>query len=259
LFLSNKKNVSIVARKIKAKAQYQQKMEKIFNQIQQILPAYDQAMNSVKLFMYKLYRQSNVDYTKTVENITNQLESVAEQAYPIYKEVGTISADDRTSYLILVLKSLSDMYNNLISYQVQQLNNQKKDDAYYKGLSDSSKKILGTNNPSDSSLVRYGYNGIITNIMKKYISSVVKVGKLKLGGDNPVAVQSMCNTDTRDVKATVKQILALEKEGCEIVRVAVPDMEAAKAIGKIKAKIRKRLFHIELPGAFWSKELPGRF
>lgn len=73
--------------------------------------------------------------------------------------------------------------------------------------------------------------------MKKYISSVVKVGNLKLGGDNPVAVQSMCNTDTRDVKATVKQILALEKEGCEIVRVAVLDMEAAKAIGKIKAKI----------------------
>jgi (E)-4-hydroxy-3-methylbut-2-enyl-diphosphate synthase len=73
--------------------------------------------------------------------------------------------------------------------------------------------------------------------MKKYLSSVVKVGNLKMGGGNPVLVQSMCNTDTRDVKATVKQILALEKEGCEIVRVAVLDMEAAKAIGKIKAKI----------------------
>ncbi len=73
--------------------------------------------------------------------------------------------------------------------------------------------------------------------MSKYISSVVKVGNLKLGGDNPVRVQSMCNTDTRDVKATVKQILALEKEGCEIVRVAVLDMKAAQAIGKIKAKI----------------------
>lgn len=72
---------------------------------------------------------------------------------------------------------------------------------------------------------------------KKYISSVVKVGNLRLGGNNPVRVQSMCNTDTRDVKATIKQILALEKEGCEIVRVAVPDIAAAKAIGKIKAKI----------------------
>ncbi|MFA6974068.1 MAG: flavodoxin-dependent (E)-4-hydroxy-3-methylbut-2-enyl-diphosphate synthase [Parcubacteria group bacterium] len=72
---------------------------------------------------------------------------------------------------------------------------------------------------------------------KKYLSSVVKVGKVKLGGGNPVIVQSMCNTDTRDVAATVKQILALEKEGCEMVRVAVPDMAAAKAIGKIKKRI----------------------
>ncbi|MFA7209471.1 MAG: flavodoxin-dependent (E)-4-hydroxy-3-methylbut-2-enyl-diphosphate synthase [Parcubacteria group bacterium] len=73
--------------------------------------------------------------------------------------------------------------------------------------------------------------------MKKYLSRVVKVGPYKLGGKNPVRVQSMCNTDTRDVDATVKQILALEKEGCEIVRVAVLDMEAAKAIGAIKKRI----------------------
>lgn len=73
--------------------------------------------------------------------------------------------------------------------------------------------------------------------MKKYLSKVVKVGPYKLGGKNPVRVQSMCNTDTRDVSATVRQILALEKAGCEIIRVAVPDMEAAKAIGKIKKKI----------------------
>jgi len=72
---------------------------------------------------------------------------------------------------------------------------------------------------------------------KKYVSTVVKVGSLKLGGTNPVRVQSMCNTDTRDIKATVKQILALEKEGCEIIRVAVPDMAAAKAIGRIKKQI----------------------
>lgn len=73
--------------------------------------------------------------------------------------------------------------------------------------------------------------------MKKYKSSVVKVGPYKLGGNNPVRVQSMCTTDTRNVRATVKQILSLEKAGCEIVRVAVPDMEAAKAIGKIKKQI----------------------
>ena len=66
---------------------------------------------------------------------------------------------------------------------------------------------------------------------------VVDIGGIKIGGDNPVAIQSMCNTDTRDVAATVKQILALEDAGCEIIRVAVPDMEAAEAVGKIKAQI----------------------
>jgi len=74
--------------------------------------------------------------------------------------------------------------------------------------------------------------------MQKYISSIVKVGPYKLGGKNPVRVQSMCNTDTRDVAATVKQILALEKAGCEIIRVAVPDMAAAKVLGKIKKRIQ---------------------
>jgi (E)-4-hydroxy-3-methylbut-2-enyl-diphosphate synthase len=73
--------------------------------------------------------------------------------------------------------------------------------------------------------------------MKKRKSLVVRVGKLKIGGENPVRVQSMCNTDTRDAKATIKQILSLEKEGCEIVRIAVPDMKAAESIGKIMKKI----------------------
>ncbi len=63
----------------------------------------------------------------------------------------------------------------------------------------------------------------------------VKIGSLKIGGGQPVCIQSMCNTDTRDVEATVTQILALENAGCELVRVAVPDM--AGAIGEIKKKI----------------------
>ncbi len=65
----------------------------------------------------------------------------------------------------------------------------------------------------------------------------VKIGSLKIGGGQPVCIQSMCNTDTRDVEATVTQILALENAGCELVRVAVPDMAAADAIGEIKKKI----------------------
>lgn len=61
----------------------------------------------------------------------------------------------------------------------------------------------------------------------------VNIGGVKIGGNNPIAIQSMCNTDTRDVKATVEQIKALEKAGCEIARVAVPDMEAAEAVKDI--------------------------
>ena len=65
----------------------------------------------------------------------------------------------------------------------------------------------------------------------------IKVGKVKIGGDAPVSVQSMTTTDTRDIKATVEQIRRLEEAGCEIIRVAVPDMEAANALPKIKAQM----------------------
>ena len=68
-------------------------------------------------------------------------------------------------------------------------------------------------------------------------TKVIKIGQKKIGGNNPVLVQSMCNTDTRDIRATVKQIKLLEKAGCEIIRVAVLDMKAAKAIKKIKQQI----------------------
>ena len=66
---------------------------------------------------------------------------------------------------------------------------------------------------------------------------IVNIGGVKIGGDNPVAIQSMCNTGTRDVKATVNQIHELENAGCEIIRVAVPDMVAAKAVADIKKQI----------------------
>ena len=64
----------------------------------------------------------------------------------------------------------------------------------------------------------------------------IKVGSLKIGGDAPVSVQSMCSTDTRDVAATVEQIRQLETAGCEVIRVAVPDDEAAAALPKIDRK-----------------------
>lgn len=66
----------------------------------------------------------------------------------------------------------------------------------------------------------------------------VNVGGVVIGGDAQVSVQSMTNTDTRDVDATVEQIAALEDAGCEIIRCAVPDMEAAQAISEIKKRIK---------------------
>jgi (E)-4-hydroxy-3-methylbut-2-enyl-diphosphate synthase len=61
----------------------------------------------------------------------------------------------------------------------------------------------------------------------------IHVGKVPVGGKNPISVQSMTKTDTADVRSTVKQIRSLGSAGCEIIRVAVPDMNAAKALGKI--------------------------
>lgn len=65
----------------------------------------------------------------------------------------------------------------------------------------------------------------------------IKIGNKFIGGGSPIAIQSMCNTRTSDVDATVAQILALEEVGCDIIRVAVPDVESAKAIEEIKKKI----------------------
>ena len=70
---------------------------------------------------------------------------------------------------------------------------------------------------------------------KRKITREVRVGDVKIGGNNPISVQSMTNTDTRDVEATLAQIRALHVAGCEIIRCAVPDMEAAQAIKDICA------------------------
>lgn len=65
----------------------------------------------------------------------------------------------------------------------------------------------------------------------------ISIGGVKIGGDNPVAIQSMTNTRTEDVEATVDQILKLEAAGCEIIRCAVPTIEAAEALRRIKSRI----------------------
>jgi (E)-4-hydroxy-3-methylbut-2-enyl-diphosphate synthase len=89
------------------------------------------------------------------------------------------------------------------------------------------------------------------NSQRRRKTRQISLGQVKIGGDAPVVVQSMTNTDTRDVEATVSQIEALEEIGCEVVRIAVPDQEAADAIPAIRKKIKIPLiadihFHYQL-------------
>ncbi len=73
--------------------------------------------------------------------------------------------------------------------------------------------------------------------MTRRVSKEVRIGNVTIGGNNPIAIQSMCNTKTENVAATINQIKALTAAGCEIIRVAVPTVEAANAISLIKKEI----------------------
>ncbi len=73
--------------------------------------------------------------------------------------------------------------------------------------------------------------------MKRTETKTVRIGSRVIGGGNPILIQSMCNTKTEDVDATSEQILRLEQAGCDIIRVAVPTMEAAEALKEIKKRI----------------------
>ena len=75
-------------------------------------------------------------------------------------------------------------------------------------------------------------------MIKRRKTKQIEIGGVKIGGDAPISVQSMCNTDTRDVKATVAQIKRLEEKGCELIRVAVLNKDAANAIKEIKKQIK---------------------
>lgn len=88
-------------------------------------------------------------------------------------------------------------------------------------------------------------------MQKRRVTKPVYVGDVKVGGDAPVSVQSMTKTDTRDVAATVRQIREVEEAGGEIIRCAVPDMEAAEALADIRKQINIPLvadihFHYQL-------------
>src|SRR4030042_6241069 len=74
--------------------------------------------------------------------------------------------------------------------------------------------------------------------MKRRKTRQISIGSVKVGGDAPISVQSMTKTDSRDIRKTIRQIRRLEASGCEIIRVAVVDEEAARAISEIKKRIK---------------------
>lgn len=88
-------------------------------------------------------------------------------------------------------------------------------------------------------------------------TKVVHIGDRVIGGGNPVLIQSMTNTHTEDVAATVMQIHRLEQAGCEIIRCTVPTEEAAKAIGEIKNRSISRLWQTSILIIRW-QSLPWK-
>jgi (E)-4-hydroxy-3-methylbut-2-enyl-diphosphate synthase len=77
----------------------------------------------------------------------------------------------------------------------------------------------------------------VSNLFQRRMSIGVKVGSVTIGGDNPIVVQSMTNTDTADVDATVKQVQQLAAAGSELVRITVNNEEAACKVGEIRDKL----------------------
>src|SRR5512139_300721 len=88
------------------------------------------------------------------------------------------------------------------------------------------------------SLKRQGIRRGDGSMIARRMTRTVRVGSVAVGGGAPVSVQSMTKTDTRDIGATVGQIRSLESSGCEIVRLAVPDFQAAQCLGAIGREVR---------------------
>ena len=88
-------------------------------------------------------------------------------------------------------------------------------------------------------MIIYGKYKKMSLVKTRHTTRQINVGNVKIGGDAPIAVQSMTNTYTQDIDATLAQIHRLHDAGCEIVRVAVPDMEAARSIKKIKERLNR--------------------
>lgn len=160
----------------RARAAHQLKMEQQFLKIEGILPAYDKALQRIDAIKRSLYGKP-YDPIK-MEQITQEFISIAQQVYDVYKNTGAIKADDSFNLVVIVLKNLSDMFNDFVFYQLKQLTNQKKSDEYFEALSQISTHILGTKKDSDNSLVRLGYDETVQGEVKKYFSKPLEQKKM---------------------------------------------------------------------------------
>ena len=90
-------------------------------------------------------------------------------------------------------------------------------------------------------------------MIKRRISKQISIGDVKIGGGAPISVQTMCNTDTRDIESTLNQIKEFEQAGCDIVRLAVLNKDAAAAIKELVKKSTEYYNKNAKPGSMLSK------
>lgn len=161
---------------IQEKEKYERKLRQNLIKIQTILPAYNQALDTVQNILFSLYNKQ-YDQQK-VETVTQEILSVAQQAFTVYKNIGPIKANDAFNLVTTILKKLSDIYNGLIAQQLARVGDQKRDNSYFKLLSQVSIQIIGSQKGAQGSVVRLGYDKVITQGIKKYFSDPIEQAKM---------------------------------------------------------------------------------
>ncbi len=151
-----------------AQQAYQKRMAAELEGIEKIYGSFTKALQAMQLFGLETYKKP-YDVSK-VDAIVQQWQSVAALAFKVYSSFGSIDVNDSNSLLIASLKNIGNFLLDRTYDQVAALHNKKLGDDYYKLLSDTVIRLLGTNNPKDIALVRYGYDGVVQNEIKKYFT-----------------------------------------------------------------------------------------
>lgn len=148
----------------------QKKLTKEIESLQKLYEPFNQAQKAVQTFSLAMHDKP-YDAAQ-VEAIVRQWQAVIDLSFNVYKQFGPINIQDSHNLMLMSLKKMGNFLLDLIYDQLQSLQHEKWDDLLYKALSESSVKLVGTQNPNDSPLVRYGYDGIMEQEIKKYFSDV---------------------------------------------------------------------------------------